>query len=162
MAKKKRPRRLGRCYTLEVSIIGGRMKKAFVRKNPVCSRTIEILSSQTLADLHQAIFDAFDRWDEHMYEFQFGTEPHDPDAIRYGLEMGQDFGEANLAGTVEQTTLDSLGLTVGESFEYRFDFGDDWWHQIEVAATDEKAKAGKYPRVTKRIGKSPPQYPDEK
>ena len=65
MAKKKQPRRPGRCYTLEVSIIAGGMKKAFVKKTPICSRTIEVLSSQTLPDLHEAIFDAFDRWDEH-------------------------------------------------------------------------------------------------
>ena len=152
MAKIKRSKRLGRCYTLEVSIIGGRMKEAFVKRNPVCSRTIEILGRQTLGDLHEAIFDAFDRWDEHMYEFQFGEGPNNRNGVRGGLEM---------SGTIEQTTLDSLGLAVGQSFGYWFDFGDDWWHEVNVVAIDEEAKAGKYPRVTKRVGKSPPQYPDE-
>jgi hypothetical protein len=32
-------------------------------------RDIEIDSSQTLADFHEAIFNAFDRWDTHSYEF---------------------------------------------------------------------------------------------
>lgn len=32
-------------------------------------RDIEVDGSQTLADFHEAIFDAFDRWDSHAYEF---------------------------------------------------------------------------------------------
>jgi Plasmid pRiA4b ORF-3-like protein len=44
---------------------------------------------------------------------------------------------------------------------YWFDFGDDWWHQINVAAIDDKVPRGKYPKVVKRVGKSPPQYLDE-
>ena len=76
MAKKKQPRRLGGCYTLEVSIIGGRMTEAFVQRNPVCSRTIEILGKQTLANLHEAIFQAFDRWDEHDASQRPGRPSH--------------------------------------------------------------------------------------
>jgi len=44
------------------------------------------------------------------------------------------------------------------AFGYWFDFGDDWWHQINVVATEDAAPRGKYPKVTKRVGKSPPQY----
>ena len=32
-------------------------------------RDIEVSGSHTLAELHEAIFDAFDRWDMHAYEF---------------------------------------------------------------------------------------------
>jgi len=32
-------------------------------------RDIEVDASHTLADFHEAIFDAFDRWDSHAYEF---------------------------------------------------------------------------------------------
>jgi hypothetical protein len=30
-----------------------------------------------------------------------------------------------------------------------------------VLAVEDKAPKGKYPKVTKRVGKSPPQYADE-
>ena len=40
-------------------------------------RDIEVDSSHTLADFHEAIFDAFERWDTHGYEF----ETHDEDGI---------------------------------------------------------------------------------
>jgi hypothetical protein len=51
-------------------------------------------------------------------------------------------------------------LQVDEAFGYWFDFGDDWWHQINVVAIDEEVAGGPYPRITKRTGASPPQYPD--
>jgi hypothetical protein len=151
-------------YTLEVILLSGPITEKFARKNPVVSRTIQVRGDQTLEDLHNAIFDAFDRWEEHMYEFQFGKGPMDPKGSRYvrtsPFEM--DIGdEQPPAGRVDQTTLDSLGLEVGRSFSYWFDFGDDWWHQIDVTAIDDKVPKGRLPKVTKKVGKSPPQYPDE-
>ena len=74
-----------RLYTLEVFIIGGPVTEKFAKQNPVISRTIQICGDQTLEDLHHAIFDAFDRFDDHMYEFQFGKGPMDPKAPRYVL-----------------------------------------------------------------------------
>lgn len=40
-------------------------------------RDVRIDGSDTLADLHEAIFDAFERWDTHSYEFL----THDEDGI---------------------------------------------------------------------------------
>src|SRR4051812_31208813 len=74
-----------RLFTLEVFILGGPVSDQFLKKNPVISRTIQIRGDQTLEDLHHAIFEAFGRFDEHMYEFQFGKGPMDPEAPRYVL-----------------------------------------------------------------------------
>ena len=49
---------------------------------------------------------------------------------------------------------------VGYFVTSRFDFADDWWHQVNVEAVEQKTPSGKYPRVTKKVGKSPPQYAD--
>src|SRR5262245_58968738 len=124
-----------RLYTLEVFLLSGPINERFAKKNPVVSRTILIRGDQTLEDLQRAIFNAFGRWQEHMYEFQFGKGPMDPKAPRYVLpntfEMGM--GEENPpAGRVDRTSIESLGLELGRSFGYWFDFGDDWWHQINV------------------------------
>lgn len=153
--------RTSHIYTLEVFIIGGPISEKFLKRNPQISRTIEIRGDQTLEDLHHAIFKAFDRFDEHMYEFQFGKGPNDPKGKRYVLPHARDIREPNVAGSVAETTIDALGLKVDQPFGYWFDFGDDWWHQIDVVRIDEKASKIKYPRVTKRVGKSPPQYMDE-
>ena len=150
-------------YTLEVFIMSGPLAKSFVKKNRVISRTIQIRGDQTLEELHHAIFDAFDREEEHMYEFQVGGRgPMDPKARRYVLPACDHEleGEDMPAGVVTRTTVGSLGLKAGEAFGYWFDFGDDWWHQINVAAIEERPARGKFPKVTKRVGQSPPQYAD--
>ncbi len=152
---------VGHLYTLEVLLIGGPISEKFVKKNPVVSRTIQMRGDQTLQHLHNAIFDAFGRWEEHLYEFQFGKGPRDPDP-RYGpsTEFGIDMDDGS-AGTTKDTTLDSLDLKVGRRFDYWFDFGDDWWHQINVEAIEDQVPKGKFPKVTKRVGQSPPQYADD-
>ena len=145
-------------YTLEVFIISGLMTKAFVKKNLVVSRTIEIRGNQSLEQLHDVIFRAFNREDQHLYEFQIGGKgSNDPKAKRYGLTTYEDM---ELAGDVGQTTIDALKLKKDEAFGYWFDFGDDWWHQINVVSIENRSPKGRYPRVTNRVGKSPPQYVD--
>ena len=127
------------------------------------SRTIEMLGSQTLGHLHDAIYNAFDRGDEHMYEFQVGgKKPMDRKAARYTLKdaMEGSFGDDE-AGNADRTAIGSLGLKTRQSFFYWFDFGDDWWHRISVVSIGQKAPGVKYPRVTQVVGKSPPQYPGE-
>jgi hypothetical protein len=147
-------------YTLDVSIMSGPLAESFLKKNKIVSRIIQIRGDQTLAELHRAIFDAFDREEEHMYEFQIGGEgPMDTQARRYVLPAGMHGGDKP-AGDVKSTIIESLGLQVNDLFGYWFDFGDDWWHQIDVMAIEEKAVRGKFPKVIKRVGKSPPQYVD--
>lgn len=150
-------------YTLEVFITMGLVSLKFAEKNPIMSRTIEIRGDQTLEQLHEIIFKAFDRYDEHLYEFQIGGKGHyDPKARRYGLPAYQDeiSDDFKLAGDVKQTTIDALKLKQDQSFGYWFDFGDDWWHQINVLAIEQKTPKGKYPKITNRVGQSPPQYAD--
>jgi hypothetical protein len=170
MAKRKRTGRAPaaksrRIYELEVGLLSGFVTEAFAKANPVVARTILIRGDQTLEQLHDAIFEAYDRFDEHLYEFQVGGKrTQDPNARRYvfcGYGPGaQLFDDPEAAGTVTDTTLDDLGLKEGDPFAYWFDFGDDWWHQINVLAIREEAGSGKYPRITAKVGESPPQYPD--
>jgi Plasmid pRiA4b ORF-3-like protein len=157
-------KRKKRClYTLDVFIVSGPIAADFARRNKVICRTIQMRGDQKLEDLHRAIFAAFDREEDHMYEFQIGGKgPMDPKARRYVLHQP---GRARLleskqTGDVTRTSVGSLGLKKGDAFGYWFDFGEDWWHQINVVAIDGAASIGKYPKVIKRVGKSPPQYVD--
>ncbi len=98
-----------------------------------------------------------------MHEFQFGKGPHDPKGKRYVLPTAFDDpipGPHKPAGDVTCTTSGALDLKVGQACGYWFDFGDDWWHQINVMAIEDEARRGRYPRVTKRVGESPPQCID--
>jgi hypothetical protein len=163
-ARERSPRAPPQLYTLRVSLLTGPVTEGFASANPVVSRTLQLRGDQTLADLHRAIFRAFDREEEHLYEFQLGKGPYDPQGPRYVHPVMREeppWGDiAPPAGVVTETTLDELGLRVGRRFGYWFDFGDDWWHQVEVVDIAPEAPAARYPRVVERIGASPPQYVD--
>src|SRR5829696_7304211 len=131
-------------------------------------RRIAVRSDQSLDDLHRAIFDAFDRDDEHLYSFYFpapGTKGRKAlqTAVEYthpvNAEEGDPFGDRPLHNAGE-TPLGTLGLIPKQTFLYLFDFGDDWWHELTVEQTDGPVEKGRYPRVVERHGESPPQYPD--
>lgn len=98
-----------------------------------------------------------------MYEFQFGNGPHDSKGKRYVLPMAMRnpfrWGKKT-QGDVTRTKIASLGLKSGQVFGYWLDFDDDWYYQNNVVAITEEVPKGKYPRITKRIGKSPLQYVD--
>ena len=159
---KPKGRETNRVFTFKVFLTDGPMLEEFVKDNPEVSRTIEIRGDQTLDDLHGAIFRAFDRFDEHLYEFQFGKEPNDPEGERYAHPFalgGLGLEPMKPAKDASETRIDSLDLTVRQLFGYWFDFGDDWWHTMEVISISDEATGEGYPRVTKRVGESPPQYP---
>ena len=150
-------------YTFDVFIISGPMAAEFARRNKVISRTIQIRGDQTLEELHRTIFTAFDREEDHMYEFQIGgRRPMDPKARRYVLPLATEasLSDRESSGDVTRTTVGSLGFKKGDAFGYWFDFGDDWWHQINVVAIEGETSSGKYPKVVKCMGDSPPQYID--
>lgn len=141
-------------YVLKVFLTGGPVSEKLA--NTVVSRMIEIRGDQTLAQLHDAIFQAYDRWDPHLYEFQFGKRPFDPDGPNYGIPEGP--AGKGQPGDARTTKLDDLGLKPERVFGYWFDFGDDWLHQIQVERIDQAIPTVSYPRIIKRVGKSPPQY----
>ena len=147
-------------YTLKVFLTDGPITKAFAGKE--ISRTIQMRGDQTLQALHRVIFKAFDREEEHLHEFNFGKGPYDREGPRYTLASNmKDFMTDDVtAGDVAKTTLDSLHLEVGRAFGYWFDFGDDWRHEIRVEAIEDAPPTGRFPKVTARVGDSPPQYAD--
>jgi hypothetical protein len=130
-------------------------------------RRIAIRSDQTLEKLHDAIFKAFDRYDDHLYSFYFpkpgaqgrlrlqgATEYTDPRVLE---DNPFDDGSQRNAATAK---IGDLKLTKGQSFDYLSDFGDSWKHEITVEETGGVVEPGRYPRILEKHGKSPPQYPD--
>jgi len=142
-------------YVVAVYLAAGPLSEKFANKE--IRRDIEIRGDQTLERLHQAIFAAFGRSEEHLYEFQFGKRPFDPDGPNYGIPDAHERGE----GDARTTTLDALDLKAHRVFGYRFDFGDEWFHQVQVERIEQAIPTVTYPRVVKRVGPNPPQYPDE-
>jgi len=143
---------------VSVFLTAGPVSKKF--SNKVISRTIEIRGDQTLEQLHYAIFEAFDRFDAHLYEFQLGKRPFDPNGPNYGIPDAHERKKGS--GDARATTLDALNLKLDRVFGYLFDFGDEWFHQVQVERIEQAIPTVTYPRVIKRVCGSPPQYAQEK
>jgi tetratricopeptide (TPR) repeat protein len=128
--------------------------KVSLRDRPDIWRVIEMKENQMLSSLHKAIFNAFDRFDEHQYSFFMSNKPYDKEN-EYTSPGIDTRGKRKLATRIR---IDSLALHPGQKFLYLFDYGDEWWHEVELIGVSEEVPRGNYPRVTKRHGKSPPQY----
>jgi hypothetical protein len=144
-------------YVVSVFLVGGPTSAKFANKE--ISRVIEIRGDQTLEQLHDAIFQAYDRWEHHPYEFQFGKRPFDAEGPKYGGSRSEPRKKGD--GDARTTTLDDLNLKPERVFGYWFDFGEDWYHQVQIDRIEKAIPTVTYPRVIKRVGKSPPQYCDE-
>lgn len=130
------------------------------------SRTIALRGDQTLDDLHEAIFAAFDRFDAHLYSFYFPKAPTrrrtaEPEPKEYTApQMFDESGASDDESRFDaaEAKLDDLRLRPGQEFEYLFDFGDSWWHEVAVEAVNPSVARAKYPQIRETRGKSPPQY----
>ncbi len=158
MAKSKMKRQANseNVYVLTVYLADYQMRRKFLKKfsKNLVSRTIEIRGDQTLEELHDIIFEAFDREEEHLYEFEFGSKPGERGAAKFGISDP----EWNDDGDAGATSLDDLDLEPERVFGYLFDFGDCWYHQIHLDRIELVAKGVKYPRIVERRHESPPQY----
>ncbi len=144
-------------YQFKVSIMG--LPRAY--------RIIEASGNCTFDDLHNAIFAAFDRFDDHLYSF-FITKSDSKSRrsiiqapeITHPACMDDFMGFGKEARSTAKTTIDDANLEVKDVFHYLFDFGDDWWHRIRVESITESNSKNKSVRIVKSLGQFPPQYPD--
>lgn len=142
--------------------------KVALMHNKRVYRNIEILENQTLAILHEIIFDAFDRYDEHLYSFFMTGKStrstrtiYDSPEYTHPMALQQQYGlgfkkQYNAA----ESTIGKLSLREKEKLYYLFDFGDEWWHELTVLKIQNAAQSKQYPKIVKKAGESPDQYPD--
>ena len=131
-------------------------------------RIIEATGNCTFDDLHDAIFSAFDRFDEHLYSFYITREDtknmrkiYDSREITHPSNTKDPFGYSNVKKeSTAKTHLDDIHLAEKDVFYYLFDFGDEWWHRISVESISEASGKKKSIKIAKIVGESPPQYPD--
>ena len=142
-------------YRLRVSIMG--ISKVY--------RIIEVSGNCTFDDLHEAIFEAFDRYDHHLYSFFLTRKDtqnihsiYDAPEITHPQATQDPFGFGTPKKSAARAKIDDAGLKEKEVFHYWFDFGDDWWHRIRVQSVRESPSKKKHIQMVKWVGESPPQY----
>jgi hypothetical protein len=137
--------------------------KVALKGRPGTWRSIAVRGDQTLECLHEEVFRAFGRFDDHLYSFYFPKAPRRrgpafrPKEYVAPLSF-EDSGPGGQRFNAATTTLDALHLKVGQTFEYLFDYGDSWWHLIEVQRVGPVTAGRKYPELVGKRGQSPAQY----
>lgn len=115
-------------------------------------RRIEMSAGHSLLDLHDAIQEAFDFDDDHLYSFFMDgeawsdekfTSPHDEEGPH-----------------VDEVRIGEIGLLVGKRIVYLFDYGDCWQFRVEVEDIRTEGPKPRKPRIVEKKGKAPEQYPD--
>jgi hypothetical protein len=117
------------------------------------SARLAVRADQHLTALHDAIQEAFGWYDDHLYSFWL-------DGSFWGDRASEITSPAVPDEGIRTADLPiaELGLASGAKIAYAFDFGDEWRVRLELKGS-EKPDGGRYPRVAKRTGHAPPQYP---
>ena len=116
-------------YQFRVSIIG--IAKLY--------RIIEASENCTFDNLHKAIFQAFNRFDEHLYSFFITRKDtkntrsiYSAPEITHPMCVEDTMGFGKIKNSTAKTQIGDIGLNDKDVLHYLFDFGDEWWHRIKV------------------------------
>lgn len=124
---------------------------------PRVSAEVAVRADQDLTALHEALVEAFGWFDDHLYAFWLDGRYWGDRETEYTRPETLDEWEDPVR--TADVTVGSLKLEIGQKIAYVFDFGDEWRVRLTVKAIGD-GDADEYPRVLKRLGEAPPQYPD--
>ena len=113
------------------------LKVSLCKIQPEIWRRLLVPGNMKLDMLHETIQGAMGWKDEHLHEF-----------VINGITYGDPDNPPNGSFTSEQgtkTKLKFLGLNPGDKFLYRYDFGDDWVHEVLVEQILEPVLKEDYP-----------------
>ena len=121
------------------------LKISIVGIAPQIWRRIVLSTDSSLHELHRIIQLLFEWYDYHLYEFTIEN-------IRYQAPGPESEGEDST-----RARLSKFHFSVGDEFNYSYDFGDDWCHQIEVENLVQKVDPGWLPHVVDGERRGPPE-----
>ena len=124
--------------------------------NEECIRVIEIDSTSSLLDLHNAIQEAVNFDKDHLFEFFAGCHFRNRKVVFHDYVSIEDRFD-----TYENITLEQIyPLSKGLKVYYHFDYGDNWFFEIKKSRKKPKGPEPgiKYPRIVDKIGPNPEQY----
>ena len=113
---------------------------------PPIWRRVLVSETATLHNLHATIQALFGWLDYHLHQFEVG-------GVLYADPKSDELGESNYRDDAT-TKLQNLHLRRGQSFLYRYDFGDDWGHNVLVEELLSQERRMRLPCCTggKRAG----------
>ena len=118
--------------------------------DPPIWRRIQVWEDTTLGQLHHILQIVMGWEDYHLHEFVIGRR-------RYSIpDPDDDLYERKVIDERRQPLL-SLLPRVGSVFEYLYDFGDSWHHDLLLEAILLPDTAEQYPRCTVGDRRCPPE-----
>lgn len=116
-----------------------RLRIALRDVEPLVWRRIDVPGGITLIQLAEAFLVTMGWLGYHMYEYRIRGQAYgDPDPdFDYGMQI------TNL----RRVRLNGVLPSVGEHFEFLYDFGDGWVHDVTVEAIEQPRPRVRYPRV---------------
>jgi len=128
-----------------------RLKIELDEMEPPVLRRIEVAPAIRLDKPHLVIQGAMGWENYHLYAFHAGR------SAAYGLP-DPNWPDPDTLSVKTASLADLLGrLKHGESFQYNYDFGDDWLHTIKLEALVEADAERTYPRLIDARGRCPPE-----
>ena len=120
--------------------------------DPAIWRRVRVPCSFTLADLHWVIQAVFGWENSHLHSFEVRGERYEAPSP-YGPELDEE-----RALDASSVTLGELKLGVkGRRFEYVYDFGDHWLHEIAVLDAGPAEPGATYPLCVAGERAAPPE-----
>ncbi len=102
-----------------------------------------------LEQVHEAIQSAFGWQNCHLHQFEIGGQ-------RYGDPENPPSGDF-ISERATKSKFKFLNLKPGDKFIYRYDFGDDWAHEIEIEEELAPDPEGRYPDCIDGARACPPE-----
>lgn len=122
-------------------------------------REIAVLSSHSLSTLARAIVTSFGFDFDHCYGFY--DDLKDPYESKEMYELFTDIPEDPTPGALGVTHVKIAKAfdRIGKKMLFLFDYGDNWHFIVELIDISPFEKKAKYPRILKKVGQAPEQYP---
>ena len=105
---------------------------------PEIWRRVLVSENLSLAKLHDVVQAVIGWWNSHLHQFIY------KDVYYLNPAWMDDFGGVKFKDE-RRVKLKNLKLKEGDFFVYEYDFGDSWYHVVEVEAITENTKNRKYP-----------------
>jgi hypothetical protein len=120
--------------------------------HPPIWRRIQVKDG-TLDKLHEHIQTAMGWTNSHLHHFKIGDQFYgDPDL------MQENFDEYGYEDSTSTKISDILPRTSKRfRFEYEYDFGDSWWHDVVFEGCIRAERGGRYPLCVEGARACPPE-----
>lgn len=145
-----------RTLTLKISLL----------REPGVIREIEVPEKISLYELAEAIVGAYDFDFDHCFGFFDNVSEGGyldagkkyelfTDLIEEGIDI-----EPTGAASVKRTKVCGVWRNPGDKMLFLFDYGDNWQFVVELADFGKRTAKRKYPRLLRKVGEAPEQYPE--